>query len=1584
MIVGVAVPVALIALAAFVINKARQPLPTTSVVAVVVPVRDHSGAPTLPFPDDVRLQWEAVPRANVASSLQKAIPPKHSDRDVLVFYLHGLGFSRGGKAFVADPDFTTIQDSGGMTPVSDVLKGIQEHPAQVKLLILDCAWIGTAPTQGMFVNEFPRLVEEAVQGTDDPRLWVLNSADLFQVGQVSYQDRCSIFGQATMKALTGQMSAPTEAADRDQQTTISLADLLGFVESQCDASYQTPILINGREGRIEDNPQGLAVARNTTIPIVHMQATREATTESATPPEEPGTPTTAASLPPDRSPPLSPTGPPGQTNGAGIAQVAPPGEGHPEAKAGDGELESKTAPPEKRASEPPPAEGEGGKSISDGGPPAIADFDPLTVQIQALWAQRDQLRTRSLPGLKSAPVDFAPHAWRHWNAIILHAEERHRLGSPVTGISSEAFPPPPELMDWLSRNGSPRGTTVGSIMAAWRAYQKLKRPAGGKADLELADSLTRRFADLLAVAADYVFLYDQICLLAPESPLTGADRDISKLLEALSGFLKDYRRSLPGGADEETLSALDERLKAAEQLREKIDLDLKKRVEVRSDERNQREIEALLTSPILEASSRKILLEALPSAATRRSSGSRADHWPRVGQRASLHAELLKLLPSTQVVPPPLKGKSEPDSRLEISRQWGIFLAESYSGSVAPRSKPNDAHQTSSDEISLTEFIRSNLVDPAATIPTKRDEREIAWSIKPQAGDPSLEIEFQKALVEIPTEGSRESEIVFDVTPKGPDGFRPDKIHLELTIPEALTVVSISPEKLESWDRRRSPARLVNDVALNQKRSVRVRLAVRWTASPAAAVSVRQTVQVTASADEIGMDPSHSVSTTKTIECLPAAPNRVDLVEMGAEGPRKGGAGQSAAVLELQPFPNRKTEFSLGLYNRHDRPKTVNVRLFANLPLETDTGGKPVGRPGRLHEGRKIKGHLQGLAERLLDPSRREQAIASANLRMVALCNLLLEPNRRTQLEWKPPPPAAAAPGEKPEPAGPPAPIDVTTGLLCLIEEKETATTPQRTWLQWVSLTEMHPSEYIHVQAQFDLPSGEANDRSHGTAVVLVDWREGTRLPGPGWSPTNQPSKLKPGEFRVEWDNIDPQADQEAVSVALLKRENAHSRMSLSRVPVKERPLFVHLTVDGYPRAFRIMLPAEFGQQGRNLTEEEAYASFRSLAAMPDADPKFQPRSYYWSAGDAPPSTGNEAEAPKEPTSFLRNDNEPAVFRPCDELQVRLAIDLPRSASPIDSGETPPGFEIVQSQAAGTVSRLPISFDRDARFHLLPLSPTGQLIVGCAVSDRQMQLPVSGTVGSLDLELRPLGKGRVPGERQSPESMLQRVRVALVDRIPACQLDEISNRRVVVGRTVPANIVLERNEDRGRLRTVRYWLDSRQRPNMVPEKVEAADSDTDWNASIETNGLKPGTYYLAAQVEDYAGNRALLPTIELKLEVPTGATAGPIPGTSLSVLVADIEDPEKPFVSQGEKVATVVVQLKGRPPIQKKADPATGTATFENLPPGEYTVRAQFIQPGVREPIPSLPQAVVIEDGKIRSGKKTVEGPLRIDFGRGR
>ena len=117
--------------------------------------------------------------------LQKTLDEMTAEQsDVLVVYLTArTNFDEGEARFEFNVKPGIVDK--GQSRLEAILTQLSRSEAAVKLLGVDAGRFEPDPTLGMVVNEFPRLLEQAVVKTGDANLWVLSSNRPLEVSHIS-------------------------------------------------------------------------------------------------------------------------------------------------------------------------------------------------------------------------------------------------------------------------------------------------------------------------------------------------------------------------------------------------------------------------------------------------------------------------------------------------------------------------------------------------------------------------------------------------------------------------------------------------------------------------------------------------------------------------------------------------------------------------------------------------------------------------------------------------------------------------------------------------------------------------------------------------------------------------------------------------------------------------------------------------------------------------------------------------------------------------------------------------------------------------------------------------------------------------------------------------------------------------------------------------------------------------------------------------------------------------------------------------------------------------------------------------------
>ena len=176
--------------------------------------------------------------------------------DTLIVYLTGNCVSDvgadGPAAWLLCSDFSVLHETGGTESkpagrylIRDLLGQMKQCPAKCKLLVLDTGYLNYDPRMGLFVNEFPRLLEEDVKAVNDPDLWVLASCRPLETSHVCGPDKRSVFNYFVTEGFTGAASQGSRWVELDHLFPYVRDRVAGWVERQTGgAETQTPWLLH--------------------------------------------------------------------------------------------------------------------------------------------------------------------------------------------------------------------------------------------------------------------------------------------------------------------------------------------------------------------------------------------------------------------------------------------------------------------------------------------------------------------------------------------------------------------------------------------------------------------------------------------------------------------------------------------------------------------------------------------------------------------------------------------------------------------------------------------------------------------------------------------------------------------------------------------------------------------------------------------------------------------------------------------------------------------------------------------------------------------------------------------------------------------------------------------------------------------------------------------------------------------------------------------------------------------------------------------------------------------------------------------
>ena len=380
------------------------------------------------------------------------------DHDLLLLYLSAHGVSDNGLPFLLCRDFDLSSHERARYALVDLLKELKGTPFRTKLLVLDAGWILSDPRLGMVVNEFPRLAMEQIQQWDDPTLWVLLSSSPQQSPQVMYDEERTVFGRSFLDGLLGGADRP-EAGGNDDGF-VALDELFPFVVEQCrtrTAGEQTPLLMHCGQPleALTRIPPDMRLARNP-IPAKKEEPAAEARDDGKAKTAGTAGSTVAEKTPPD----AKPVPDAGGADKKGATPVPPAAAG--------GDKVAAAAPKETPVTPAPsPAKDSSAGKTPPAEPPAGDAQDERARLRQVLadaWQIRDRLESPADAADRWSPVEFAPAAWREFNALLLDIDLRCRAGRAF-----DAMPVAPSGRGAARTFADPRSTWHSCTLAHCRS-----------------------------------------------------------------------------------------------------------------------------------------------------------------------------------------------------------------------------------------------------------------------------------------------------------------------------------------------------------------------------------------------------------------------------------------------------------------------------------------------------------------------------------------------------------------------------------------------------------------------------------------------------------------------------------------------------------------------------------------------------------------------------------------------------------------------------------------------------------------------------------------------------------------------------------------------------------------------------------------------------------------------------------------------------------------------------------------------------------------------------------------------------------
>nr|MCU0979707.1 caspase family protein [Pirellulaceae bacterium] len=1047
-------------------------------------------------------------------------------KDTLVLYVAGHGIAEDGTAYLLCSDFLR-RDAPGRYPLGDLLTELEAFPADLKLLILDAGRLPYDARLGVLVNEFPRLLEEALKQHQDPRLWVLSANRVFETSHVSSPAQQSPFGYYLAEAIRGE-------ADRDGNAQVDLAELADYVRAGVSQWVQRDS--GGRDGQTPQLLQAGAGSTSTPPPLTLTPVPRQLSeSEKALARDTEGQP---------EAPPTAESKPVGGDAESGT--VAAKAVAKPEAAAS------------KQGAEPPM--------------PAVApELQEARRLLAQAWAARDAFQARPDSGAW-LPADYAPHLWREYQETLLGYEQRLWAGQAfqakemVASLQKEVLPLTAVLRDAAVPAGVDRGTVLGRLaearqqFVASEARVSYEQPLPGiqilREAIQLGNELTLDAAYLVRWhAAASASSPQSLTVYQPLRQLL--DQGLPALRKLLDEFLTADSIAAPGRGDRQAkLDDLRRLLDQLRQLRDQIERDgIQREAQQLASEVSAGgqakgvagRIDGFLATPLLPAPLRQALLEARgrldssfgpPDLGSVASPPPAVPGWRRERLREQGQLEIRLVAWADPEAAAGLEARvaavKQADEQLakggddgpwwQAWRQLGADLSAVYRDlpvrirQLGPSPDPaagrqaarllrlvdaRDAHRV---ELAAAALAVPRLPRPVETPPTLAvagpdfvDLDSGVWQpLEFTVGPASLAIDQAVVSVEYDA-GAIEIEAKHEATTEVADEWQ--------------AVSSGQPQRVQ-WRR-------------NDPRVLAYRVRPRSPGPKAVDVAVSLTAR--------GQTASHHLGLRVR------AP---EIVELAVSGPPLASDRPPGSEdrIRLLPFPNRVTPYRFQLVNRSGKARRVRVELWSRPP----SGSITPATSGPAHElPLDATGMLRPGFERLHGPLD---------------VDLPADPTP-VGIPFPPPPPAGGAESSKPAAdaaSGPPAdkrPV-VSAGLVCLVAD---TAQPDLQWNTGVDFALRPPRDYLETQVVYD-PAGQRIAIRVRPRDADGDGQPNVELLPP--SAVEEP-------IAVVWDTAGVLAAGTEMKDQAELAAPGYAATLFARVePQAEKRIPVRLAIDGYPRAF--------------------------------------------------------------------------------------------------------------------------------------------------------------------------------------------------------------------------------------------------------------------------------------------------------------------------------------------------------------------------------------------------------------------------------
>ncbi len=1567
------------------------------------------------FQDIVKLHPKVIgwSDADFGKSLSRQISQLQCQpHDVLLVYLTGIGISHDHKAYIVCRESDLVRNADDAPPagcldVATLLKDVQKAAGKdvKKLLILDLGRLAIAPRMGLFVNEFPKLLEDEVKQSAASDLWVLNSTALFQTARMLYSKQRSVFGQAVAEGLDGQADGGS-GSGKAGDGSVRLFELYGYVLQNCatqsrgDDSIpgQTPLLMRaGKNGGVlgfaalskqdgDDSYDPVLVRGVSTAPAAEQPSAAPA--GGGEPPAKADSGKTASrrggpdrfkrwnsGIPVALDHRLAALGAIQDTRDAKAPVV--PNDGQPAAT-------TEKAAHEKVEKSLPAAPAAGDEKAA--ATPAAESQLPENAShelrsLVAAWKLHDELQTRQ-PGQRRSPVDFAPHLWRALDARLLTLERRYLTRQDSDADARDLDDVVQVLTDLKSAIHGSRPVSkpfIDPLAGAWNQFLSGEHDRPPSAfDLPVL-ALQQDFADLCRQAAyvvqwfDHASLSDATRAADADPPIKPFVEGVANLGRQIEGFVrKSSKHPLPDKDFQPLIKQCGELKEQFERIRQTIAADQSTALQRRLDSPAiaEKVAEDLLRTPLCSASDRLSLYPLLRPEGEAPAAGGppgtpapkpwdaaqeikkikqikwwegTSAQWRAVHDRAELHLSLLRLSGSdaSPVVTAAGRLTNLPDKLDERLHPYADF------GRELGIFYGGLNRQIADVQVEPFHAWRLALLVDGRDLADRRDQEArpmgFFWNLRVLRNPGRVDFAAGHALSLF-----EEDFVPLRVVAEGwPDDLSSVDVAVEFD-PQRIEFLLASGKPLQP----REPVAL--PLATGTGRGELV-LGAKWKGPKSPPPDARLTkisVDVVARADLASVGaPAELIG-----ELHGVRPVELAIRRHGTKGKTMPAAlDASGGTASLQIIPGRQTGFDLSLANRTRDDVAASIHLLAVPSLPAPAGRN---RPGQ--RAAPTPAELRSLLVDETGKIRPELVLAEAAAEGKPL--VPLKPgSAATSLSFqkpKPPPADATAPADKTKPAVPtddPAKLSAPPNwdgrrLACVITTEQ----PAWTWTYILDLDLVTPRDFLEPRVEYTLDTQDIN--------VVLTVKESSRDLVPDLLKAPLEIRLKTGTDSAEGG-----------IPAVLQGSECQLRWS---VPADRRTRQFELDVAGYPRAFRYKIVCAEGREGDEVSPPRPTVRIRSLRSVAKnpfvyvADPFALGDTV--PAGAAPP-VGADAFAPVG-EKWLGPGTWAAFPAGTREVELLVAVDLP-----IDDGET------AVSRAAVPIN---VRLEDTAKTNLgdgrliangvpefrLILREDGTLAVAGELADRKFLVPV-GSAPRLPLSLvaqlmdDKAGDSDAPVEDRVPVVVDPRpldIRFTTVDKSDGAAT-------VIAGSVVRLHVALASDESSGKprpnagiaLKRVAISIkgaDDKLQVLKDEEDLTVVEQDqSHWIAKWKVpEKLADQKCTLIAVVFDGLGKRTE-ESLSLFVKSPAGK---PVAGPGKTPVKGTIR--VKSHVGSTQLKSPKLEELPARQPVAVKVNDVEYW-DFTNLDMDQgYTVTADYFHDGTFEVLTSEPNVKPSDPKSIR------------------